>query len=183
MMTRLSRFVAIAGLLAGCTNAVSQPATVGTGASRTNATYTALPTQWGDGQRTMAFPQATFSYMPVPSANPTPKTVKDMTITYTGDVTIRFLGPYVDALKTTLTADERGTLGKLSQAVTFAYQTCPNIPVADQPRYTWQMLGTNYEFRPACPNAPEGLIGILDADTTQQLATFVTKVLTRLTGS
>jgi hypothetical protein len=172
----------LALVLAGCTGGAGTPGGTN-GAERLNgvqARFSNVP--WGDGRRTTAFNNAVFNYFPVLPAQPTATTVRDMTITSTGEVTVRFTADGKEPAKGTLTAEERQTFSRLSQAVTFEYRTCPIVAAADQPRFTWQFLGSNHEFRPACPGNPNGLTSVLAPETAEALAGFVASVIQRLTA-
>jgi hypothetical protein len=169
-----------------CASADGKPGSVtaaGTGANRlAGVTAKTIDVPWGDGRRTKAFNGSAFNYFPVLPAKPAPDTLKDMTITSDGQVTIRYVDSAKDPVKGDLSADERKTFASLSQNVTFDYRTCPWLPGPDQPRYTWQELGTNHEFRPACPGNPSGMTMVLAPEVATGMAGFVKGVTQRLAG-
>jgi hypothetical protein len=183
MTTRTYLAVSLLALvLAGCTGGAGTPGGTN-GSERLNgvqARFSNVP--WGDGRRTTAFNNAVFNYFPVLPAELTATTVRDMTITGAGEVTVRFTADGKAPAKGTLTAEERETFARLSQNVTFEYRTCPTVPAADQPRFTWQFLGSNQEFRPACPGNPNGLTSVLAPETSEALAAFVAALIQRVTA-
>lgn len=160
-----------------------QPSRSDGGAARlSGVTYKTIDIPWGDGRRTMAFTDGTFNYFPVLPAKPAGDTLQDMTITKDGRVTIRYVDSAKDPVKGELSADERKTFATASLAVVFDYRTCPREPAPDQPRFTWQWQGTNYELRPACPGNPNGMVMVMSPEVAATMAGFVKGISLRLAG-